>query len=112
MTTVRKTLSELEPLSKEREAELEALKDEDIDYSDIPKLNDSFWDNAVLHQPKNKKRISIRIDNDIVEFFKQNGKGYQTQMNAVLGSYMRSVKEGSLKNKPEPKAKASTKKSA
>ena len=110
MTTVRKTLSELKPLSKEREAELEALKDEDIDYSEIPRLNESFWDNAVPHQPKNKKRISIRIDNEILEFFKENGKGYQTHMNAVLGSYMQSVKNGSLKNKA--KAKPSTKKSA
>jgi len=110
MSTVRKTLDELKPLSKEREAELEALKDKDIDYSEIPRLNESFWENAVPHKPKNKKRISIRIDEDIVEFFKGNGKGYQTQMNAVLGSYMLSVKNESFKKKT--KAKTSTKKSA
>jgi len=48
MSTVRKTLDELKPLSKEREAELEALKDKDIDYSEIPRLNESFWENATV----------------------------------------------------------------
>ena len=105
MTTVRKMLDSVKPLSKKREAELDAIKDEDIDYSDIPELDDSFWENATLQAPKNKKRITIRLDEDIINHFKKyGGDGYQTRMNTVLRSYVKSsVKNGSSKKEKKKK---------
>ena len=74
-------------ISKKRLAEIAAMKDEDIDYSDIPELDESFWEKAELRMPENKERITVRIDHDIVEWLKEQGPGYQTRMNAILRSY-------------------------
>lgn len=71
---------------------LKNLKDEEIDYSDIPPLPDEFWENATIHMPAAKVPLSIRMDEDIVEWFKAQGKGYQSRMNAVLRSYVESQK--------------------
>lgn len=74
-------------ISKKRLKELKAIKDEDIDYSDIPELDASFWKNAVIRKPENKERLTVRFDADVVEWFKKQGRGYQTKMNAVLRSF-------------------------
>lgn len=52
---------------------------------------DFDWSNAVLVVPPRKKAISIRLDEDILDFFKRGGAGYQRRMNAVLRSYMSEV---------------------
>lgn len=67
---------------------LRALRDSDIDYSDIPKLGKSFWKNARLTLPEPKDRLTIRVDHDVVQWLKKNGRGYQTRINAILRSYM------------------------
>jgi uncharacterized protein (DUF4415 family) len=67
---------------------LRALRDADIDFSDIPKLGKSFWNNARLVMPEPKDRLTIRVDHDVVEWLKKNGPGYQTRINAILRSYM------------------------
>ena len=54
--------------------------------------DDFDWDNAVIVEPAPKVSVSIRLDGDIVDFFKEGGKGYQTRMNAVLRSYMEARK--------------------
>jgi uncharacterized protein (DUF4415 family) len=46
------------------------------------------WTSAQLIIPKAKKHINLRIDDDVVAFFKKTGDGYQTRMNAVLRAYM------------------------
>jgi uncharacterized protein (DUF4415 family) len=43
---------------------------------------------ATWHMPQVKKAISIRIDPDVLEFFRRTGKGYQSRMNAVLRAFM------------------------
>lgn len=58
-----------------------------IDYSDIPKLNSEFWRSATLTLPEPKAAISLRVDRDVLNWFKAQGKGYQSLMNAVLRSY-------------------------
>jgi uncharacterized protein (DUF4415 family) len=65
------------------------MGDEDIDYSDIPKLDESFWKTATLVMPEPKDRLTIRLDHEVVEWFKKNGRGYQTRINAILRSYMK-----------------------
>ena len=65
------------------------MPDEDIDFSDIPPLGEGFWKNAVrgkFYRP-NKKQVTLRLDADLIEWFKaqQGGaRGYQTAINAAL----------------------------
>ena len=66
---------------------LKAMKDEDIDTSDIPELDEDFFKKAVLW-PGRKKQITLRLDLDIIEFFKKRGRGYQSMMNSVLRKYV------------------------
>ena len=80
-------------ISKKRSKEIDAIPDEAIDTSDIPELDDEFWENAVIKEPINKKVITIRIDADILDWFRSQGKGYQTLINAVLKSYVEHNKQ-------------------
>jgi len=66
------------------------MPDADIDYSDIPPLDEKFFKDGKLRLPKAKPLISIRIDPDVLEWFKSQGGGYQTRINAVLRMYMES----------------------
>lgn len=63
------------------------MKDNEIDYSDNPALNETFFEEAVLWHGS-KKQITLRIDPDVLDFFRHTGKGYQTVMNLVLRKYM------------------------
>ena len=69
-------------------ARLEAMTDDEIDTSDSPPLDDDFFAKGELRLPKQKPLISIRVDADVLEWFKAQGPGYQTRMNAVLRLYM------------------------
>ena len=74
-------------------ARVDALTDEDIDKAiaddpDWAEFKDIDWSNAVLVIPAKKKAISIRVDEDVLDFFKKEGDGYQRRINAVLRSYM------------------------
>jgi uncharacterized protein (DUF4415 family) len=60
------------------------MKDEDVDLSDIPELDDDFFKNAVLVLPKPKATVTLRVDSDVIEWYRAKGKGYQTLINAVL----------------------------
>lgn len=66
---------------------IKAIKDNDIDCSDIPELDDDFWAKAELRMPEQKQAISIRVDAEVLSWFKESGKGYQTKINAVLRQY-------------------------
>lgn len=56
-------------------------------------LETDHWTNAVLPEQSRKKLISLRVDPEVLEFFKAQGPGYQTRMNAVLQAYMQVKKE-------------------
>jgi uncharacterized protein (DUF4415 family) len=47
-----------------------------------------FWDNAQVEAPKTKTSVTLRVDPDILEFFKEDGRGYQTRIHSVLRSYV------------------------
>ena len=66
--------------------------DEAIDFSDIPKLGPDFWKKAVLRMPQKKESLTLRLDQDVVLWFRGTGRGYQTRMNAVLRSYVKAAK--------------------
>ena len=74
--------------SKKRLAEIESIKDEDIDCSDIPELDDTFWAHAELRMPQSKKGVYLRIDQDILERLKADGPGYQTRINSIFRTYI------------------------
>lgn len=78
---------------------IDKLKDSDIDYSDIPPLDESFFTKATVELPKKKDSITLRVDHDVLEFFKDQGKGYQTLMNAVLKAYAKTHKKSSTGRK-------------
>jgi len=79
-------------ISKERLKKIEALRDEDIDYSDIPETDGAFWEKAELRIPKPKKGVYLRLDQDLLDWLKYQGPGYQTRINAILRSYMETHK--------------------
>lgn len=74
---------------------LREMRDEDIDDSDIPRLDKLFWKSAKLVMPEPKDRLTIRVDHDVVEWLKKDGSGYQTRINAILRSYMKARTDGS-----------------
>jgi uncharacterized protein (DUF4415 family) len=67
---------------------LKKMKDRDIDLSDIPEVHD--WSGAVVgkfYRPI-KKQLTIRLDADVIAWFKAQGRGYQTRINGILRSMM------------------------
>ena len=73
------------PLTPEQLAQ---LPDDQIDTTDIPELDETFWKNAKLSPPRTKPNVSLRVPPEVVEFFKaENPKGYTGRMAAVLAAY-------------------------
>lgn len=62
--------------------------DETIDYADIPPLGEDFFRAAEWLMPAGKSEVSLRLDKDVLDFFRRSGKGYQSRINAVLRAYM------------------------
>ena len=80
---------------EEREKKLVEMSDRDIDFSDIPELDEAFFDDAKLVKKKPAtEAISIRVDTDTLEWLRKTAKnnpeikGYQTLINDVLRTYM------------------------
>ncbi len=72
---------------------LSEMSDKDIDTSDIPELDDSFFLNAEIKVPP-KQPVTLRLDSDVLVWFKSQGQGYQTRINKLLRSYMESQTHG------------------
>ena len=66
------------------------MKDSDIDYSDIPPLGDEFFKQATVAWPPAKHQLTIRLDADVLNWLKANGRGYQTRINHILRAAMES----------------------
>lgn len=84
------------PATKADLAVLEALPDEDIDTSDIPEGTD--WSDAVrgkFYRPV-KKAISLRVDADVIAWFRSQGGRYQSRTNAALREYMHRHQDGDM----------------
>ena len=81
-------------------ARVKALTDEEVEEAarsdpDAQPTDDEFWKDAELVMPRTKRSVSIRLDPDVLDWFKEQGRGYQTRMNAVLRSYMNANREQS-----------------
>ena len=71
---------------------VDALKDEDIDLSDTPEVSPEMFARAVVRRglkpvPR-KAQLTLRLDSDVLEWFRRQGQGYQTKINALLRAYM------------------------
>jgi uncharacterized protein (DUF4415 family) len=75
-------------LSPKQKKRLEAMTDREIDYSDIPPLNEKFWHNLEVAMSKGKRATGIRLDMEVLDWFKKSGPGYQSHINAVLRAYV------------------------
>ena len=65
---------------------LDAMPESEIDYSDVPPLDEAFWKNAVrnpFYKPT-KTSTTVRIDSDVLQWLRMQGKGYQSKINAIL----------------------------
>jgi len=85
----------LPPLTAEERSQLEkvaAMPDREIDYSDAPYRPDAVWMKAADRLRETKKQITLRVDTEVLDFFKNTGKRYQSRMNAVLRSYVEASK--------------------
>ncbi len=82
------------PKSNRSSKKAKVSKSETPDYSEIPELGQSFWRRARVNIPLPKQAISLRVDQDVLDFFRSTGKGYQSLMNAVLRSYVEAKKNG------------------
>lgn len=83
---------------------VDALTDADIDQAiaddpdPAPVLDDAFWRNAEILDPRHEKHaITMRVDDDVLDFFKRGGPGYQSRMNAVLRAYVYARREKKAK---------------
>jgi uncharacterized protein (DUF4415 family) len=93
IVTYELDLDRLPPLTQEERDELKALdqkRDDEIDLSDIPELDESFWNRAVqpgVYKPV-KASTTVRVDADVLLWLRSKGKGYQTRINAILRAAM------------------------
>jgi uncharacterized protein (DUF4415 family) len=71
---------------------LDAMKDEDIDLSDIPEVTPEMFARGILRRGLKpvvrKKQLTLRVDGDVVEWYQRQGPGYQTRINSLLRAYM------------------------
>ncbi|HEX5727641.1 MAG TPA: BrnA antitoxin family protein [Longimicrobiaceae bacterium] len=74
------------------DAEIEAAVADDPDAA--PLLEESFWAGAELVLPAGaKERITLRLDREVLDYFREMGRGYQTRINAVLRAYVRKQRQ-------------------
>ena len=71
---------------------LDAMKDEDIDLSDIPEIPPAMFARGIIRRGLKpvvrKKQLTLRMDSDVIEWFRKQGRGYQTKINSLLRAYM------------------------
>lgn len=84
-TPARKRSAKTTPTSEI--AQLRKQSDAKIDYSDIPETNAAFWAKAEIAEPATKEMISIRIDSDVLDWYRHRAPRYQTLINKVLRTY-------------------------
>src|SRR5271166_4488279 len=100
--TVRYTAEELAEMRKRGEtrsnwAKAAALTNEEIEaqIAAYPDEADMVidWESATVEMPQPKAKLNMRIDRDVLEFFRGTGRGYQTRINAVLRSYVERARQ-------------------
>jgi len=81
-------------MTDEQMQALRDLRDEDIDLSDIPEQTGGGWRRvSELVPAENKQQITLRLDADVIEFFRATGRRYQSRINAALREYVNANKK-------------------
>ena len=75
-------------------ARIDRMRDADIDYSDIPPLDRTFLKKVTTPWPPAKRQLTIRLDADVLDWLKRQGRGYQTRINRILRVVMESQTPG------------------
>ena len=69
---------------------------EEIDLSDIPEITPEQFARAIvrkgLRPVERKAQVTLRIDSDVIEWFRSRGRGYQTRINSILRAYKQAHK--------------------
>lgn len=86
-----KSRTDLERVQAKTEEELERDIASDPDFAGVP---EDWIESAEAVMPTPKRLISLRLDNDVVDWFKSQGPGYQTRINAVLRAFVRQAGKG------------------
>lgn len=73
--------------------QIAATQDKNIDFDDIPELDERFWREAELVEPDRTEQITMRVKRSVLEYFRASGKGYQTRINRVLESYVQAHRD-------------------
>lgn len=73
---------------------------------ELAELPDDFWAGATVVEPVGKQPISLRVDADVLEWFKSQGPRYQSRINAVLRSYMHQRRQGEKRKAGQQRAGA------
>lgn len=85
----RKDISEVYGTDVER---LRRMTDADIDFSDVPKTTPEMWAKGIVKKgfktSTPKRQLTLRLDEEVVDFFKEQGTGYQTRINSLLRAYV------------------------
>lgn len=77
-------------ISSERKKEIKAIRERDIDFTDISSPDAKLWANAEIREPDRTQHVTLRIKKSVLDHFKAGDKkGYQIRINAVLESYVR-----------------------
>ena len=77
-----------------------------VDYSDIPPLGDEFFAKAKAAWPPAKLQLTIRLDADVLDWLKANGRGYQTRINRILRAAMEGQPQSRSHSTTAPKKNA------
>jgi uncharacterized protein (DUF4415 family) len=68
------------------------MKDEDIDFSETPEVTPEMFARGIVRRGlkpvRRKDQLTLRVDSDVVAWYKKQGSGYQTRINALLRAYM------------------------
>jgi len=84
----------LTPEEQKAWKELQEMPDDQIDFSDIPPQTGGGWRRvSELVPAENKQQITLRLDADVIEFFRGTGRRYQSRINAALREYVNSQKK-------------------
>lgn len=90
-------------------ARLRKMTEREIEHTSPPELAglpDDFWNGADLVVPPPKQAISLRVDQDVLAWFREQGPRYQTKMNSVLRTYVSRAKASVKDRRPSGKQRS------
>ena len=80
---------------------LDKMRDKDIDFSDAPEITPAMFAKAIVRRglkPRTKRQLTLRLV-DVLEWFKKQGRGYQTRINVLLRAYMEEHQAQAVRSK-------------